>query len=212
MVVTVSEPARGFGHRSQGSRLYPSSTPPRSRSGGPTSGNGSERNRSKLNSGTGPAAGSVPVLLVGPVRCPCSPSAPRSCWSRAASCSASGTPDDRPRGQAGDHGRLEMAPSRIFWPPAGVRVSWASSARAPGESSNPAWCSRYTGSAATSGPGQSRTLGAGANRRGARSARRAWPLARWYRDGGPATGRADSYRTSQPPHDHGLSRGKPPTA
>ena len=29
---------------------------------------------------------------------PCSPSAQRSCWSWAASCSASGTPDNRPRG------------------------------------------------------------------------------------------------------------------
>ncbi len=92
-----------------------------------------------------------------------------------------------------------------------LAVNWASSARAPGESSNPAWCSRCTGSAATSGPGPSRTLGAGANRRGARSARRALPLARWHRDGALAAGRADSYRTWQPPHDHGLSRGEPPT-
>ena len=35
---------------------------------------------------------------------PCSPSAPRSCWSWAASCSASGTPD-RPRESVPDHGR-----------------------------------------------------------------------------------------------------------
>ena len=100
-----------------------------------------------------------------------------------------------------------MAPSRFFWPPPSASGQLGSSARTAGESPKPGWCSRCTGSAATSGLGLSRTLGAGANRRGARSARTAWSLARWHRDGGPATGRADSYRTWQPPHDHALSRG-----
>ena len=42
---------------------------------------------------------------------PCSPSTPRSCWSWAASCSASGTPDKRPRGQVRHYGRLGGRPS-----------------------------------------------------------------------------------------------------
>lgn len=93
--------------------------------------------------------------------------------------------------------------------------SWlnrASSAWVRGESSNPAWRSRCTGSGATSGSGSSRTMGADANRHGARSARTARPLACWHRDGALAAGRADSYRTWQPPHGHGLSCGEPPTA